>query len=135
MFGFLGPNGAGKTTTVKLLIGMLSPTEGNAGVFGIEPSKNPEKVHALSGVVTEHAQMYDNLTGLQNLIFYGSVFGLGEAESKRRGMELTQNLPPIPPVCGSGFLLRGLSFTSRRFYFWMSQPPDWTRKAHKMYIP
>ena len=92
VFGFLGPNGAGKTTTVKLLIGMLSPTEGNAGVFGIEPSKNPEKVHALSGVVTEHAQMYDNLTGLQNLIFYGSVFGLGEAESKRRGMELLRQL-------------------------------------------
>lgn len=92
VFGFLGPNGAGKTTTVKLLNGMLSPTEGSTSVFGIEPSQNPEKVHALSGVVTEHAQMYDSLTGIQNLIFYGSVFGLGETESKKRGMELLEQL-------------------------------------------
>lgn len=92
VFGFLGPNGAGKTTTVKLLNGMLSPTEGSLSVFGINPSQNPEKVHALSGVVTEHAQMYDNLTGIQNLIFYGSVFGLSTADSKKHGLELLKQL-------------------------------------------
>ena len=57
IFGFLGPNGAGKTTAVKLLNGMLQITEGSCSVFGIEPAKSPEKIHALSGVVTEHAQM------------------------------------------------------------------------------
>lgn len=92
VFGFLGPNGAGKTTTVKLLNGMLSPTEGTLSVFGIDPSQNPEKVHALSGVVTEHAQMYDNLTGIQNLIFYGSVFGLSTADSREHGLKLLKQL-------------------------------------------
>ena len=60
VFGFLGPNGAGKTTTVKLLNGMLSPTEGSCQVLGVNPAKEPEKVHRVSGVLTEHAQMYDN---------------------------------------------------------------------------
>ena len=69
VFGFLGPNGAGKTTAVKLLSGMLTPTEGSCALFGVNPAKAPEKAHAMSGVVTEHAQMYDNLTGIQNLVF------------------------------------------------------------------
>lgn len=61
VFGFLGPNGAGKTTTVKLLTGILTPTEGSCLVMGYNPSKEPEKTHSLTGVVTEHAQMYDHL--------------------------------------------------------------------------
>ncbi len=92
VFGFLGPNGAGKTTTVKMLVGLLAPTQGNCTIFGIDPALNPEKVHALSGVVTEHAQMYDSLTGIQNLIFYGSVFGLSSSESKKRGLALLEQL-------------------------------------------
>ncbi len=88
VFGFLGPNGAGKTTAVKLLTGMLSPTEGSINVLGIDPAVHPEQVHKLAGVVTEHAQMYDNLTGLQNLIFYGTVFGLTKEDSKKRGREM-----------------------------------------------
>ncbi len=59
IFGFLGPNGAGKTTTVKLLTGMLTPTGGGCTVLGRDPARQPEAVHALAGVVTEHAQMYD----------------------------------------------------------------------------
>ena len=92
VFGFLGPNGAGKTTTVKLLTGMLSPSEGSCQVMGYDPVKDPEKIHAVSGVVTEHAQMYDNLTGLENLIFYGSLFGLDKVQAQSRGAELLQSL-------------------------------------------
>ncbi|MCI8597078.1 MAG: ABC transporter ATP-binding protein [Lachnospiraceae bacterium] len=92
VFGFLGPNGAGKTTTVKLLNGMLSPTEGSCRIFGIDPTIAPEKLHALVGVVTEHAQMYQNLTGIQNLVFYGSVFGLSTKESEKRGLDLLERL-------------------------------------------
>lgn len=92
VFGFLGPNGAGKTTTVKLLTGMLSPSDGNCEVMGIVPSKEPEKVHALSGVVTEHARMYDHLTGMENLIFYGSLFGLGKEEARQRAENLLKRL-------------------------------------------
>ena len=92
IFGFLGPNGAGKTTAVKLLNGMLQITEGSCSVFGIEPAKAPEEIHKLSGVVTEHAQMYNNLTGLQNLMFFGEVFGIDANETKRRAMEILELL-------------------------------------------
>lgn len=92
VFGFLGPNGAGKTTTVKVLNGMLQPSTGECLVFGEDPSRNPEKVHALSGVMTEHAQMYNHLTGLQNLVFYGAMFGIGEEESRKRAGELLRQL-------------------------------------------
>lgn len=92
VFGFLGPNGAGKTTTVKLLTGMLAPSGGSCDVLGFNPSKNPEKVHALSGVVTEHAQMYDTMTGMQNLIFYASVFGISKAEAQKQAELLLAQL-------------------------------------------
>ncbi len=71
---------------------MLQPSAGECLVFGEDPARNPEKVHALSGVMTEHAQMYNNLTGMQNLVFYGSVFGIGEAESRKRAGELLRQL-------------------------------------------
>lgn len=58
-----------KTTTVKLLTGMLAPSEGECRILGLNPAEVPEKVHAVSGVVTEHAQMYNNMTGKHNLIF------------------------------------------------------------------
>ncbi len=92
VFGFLGPNGAGKTTAVKLLTGLLAPTRGRSLVLGLDPAAQPEQVHALSGVVTEHAQMYDHLTGLENLCFYGEVFGLGRADSRERALALIRQM-------------------------------------------
>ncbi len=95
VFGFLGPNGAGKTTSVKLLNGMISPSEGSCHVFGINPSSSPEKVHAISGVVTEHAQMYGNLTGQENLVFYGTLFGISKEQSRKRALALLERLELI----------------------------------------
>lgn len=92
VFGFLGPNGAGKTTTVKLLNGMLTPTGGRCRVFDIDPGVHPEQAHEFTGVVTEHAQMYDHLTGLQNLVFYGSVFGISNADSEAYAKTLLDKL-------------------------------------------
>lgn len=92
IFGFLGPNGAGKTTTIKLLCGMLTPTSGNCRVFDIDPAQNPEKLHQMSGVVTEHAQMYDHLTGIENLIFYGTLFGMNRTDCERRAKNLLERL-------------------------------------------
>ena len=86
VFGFLGPNGAGKTTTVKLLTGVLSPSGGSCEIMGVNPNIQPEKVHLLSGIVTEHAQMYDNLTGIENLMFYATAFGL-EQKGKWRAAQ------------------------------------------------
>ena len=92
VFGFLGPNGAGKTTVVKLLNGMLTPTDGSSLVFDIDPVTKPEVLHRFSGVLTEHALMYDHLTGLQNLIFYGTLFDIGTAESENRALALLEQL-------------------------------------------
>ena len=92
VFGFLGPNGAGKTTTVKLLNGMLAPSQGKIRVLGLDPAKQPEKIHALSGVVTEHAQMYDHMTGMQNLIFYASIFGMPKDQAKAQAESLLGRL-------------------------------------------
>ena len=92
VFGFLGPNGARKTTTVKLLTGVLSPSGGLCEIMGVNPNIQPEKVHLLSGIVTEHAQMYDNLTGIENLMFYATAFGLKQKEGKQRGESLLKEL-------------------------------------------
>lgn len=92
IFGFLGPNGAGKTTTVKLLCGMLTPTSGSCRVFDLDPANNTEKLHQISGVITEHAQMYDHLSGMDNLIFYGTLFGMNRSDCDKRAKELLNRL-------------------------------------------
>lgn len=92
IFGFLGPNGAGKTTTIKLLCGMLTPSSGSCRVFDIDPAQNPEKLHQISGVITEHAQMYEHLSGMDNLIFYGTLFGMNKSDCEKRAKALLERL-------------------------------------------
>ena len=92
VFGFLGPNGAGKTTTVKLLTGLLTPTEGSCTVFGLDPCREPEKVHALCGVVTESARLYPQFSGLENLSFFGELCGLARAAARERAESLLRRL-------------------------------------------
>ena len=89
IFGFLGPNGAGKTTTVKLLCGMLEPSGGKAQVLGLDPAQAPERLHR---VVTEHAQMYDHMTALENLRFYGELYGMSRVECEERAKQLLHRL-------------------------------------------
>lgn len=90
--GFLGPNGAGKTTTVKLLTGLLRPTAGECSVMGLSPQNEPERVHALCGVMTETAHLYGNMTGQQNLEFFGQTAGLIRAQAKERAELLLREL-------------------------------------------
>ena len=92
VFGFLGPNGAGKTTTVKLLTGLLKPTEGSCAVFGLAPAQKPAEVHRVCGVVTETARMYGRMTGMQNLLFYGQLFGLERRECRERAERLLKRM-------------------------------------------
>ena len=89
---FSDPTERGKTTTVKLLNGMLTPTKGICRVLGSDPALEPEKVHAVSGVVTEHARMYENLTGLENLVFYAELFGISADEAAGRAEALLQEM-------------------------------------------
>jgi len=78
IFGFLGPNGSGKTTMVRLLNGILVPSDGSAAVMGKDILNDQTEIHKLCGVMTETALMYENLTGIENLKFFGRLHGMTE---------------------------------------------------------
>jgi len=92
VFGFLGPNGAGKTTTVKILTGLLRQTSGECTVYGYSPSQNPCDVHRVSGVMTESAKMYGQLTGMENLVFFAQTIGMEPDACAQRAGELLKQL-------------------------------------------
>lgn len=92
IFGFLGPNGAGKTTTIRLLNGILTPTSGSGTLFGKDIVKDRIEIHKLCGVMTETALMYENLSGLENLLFFGKLHGMSEKASRERSVGLLHTL-------------------------------------------
>jgi ABC-2 type transport system ATP-binding protein len=92
IFGFLGPNGAGKTTTVKLLTGLLKPTQGECRIFDLDPGRNPSDVHRICGVMTESAKMYGQLTGMENLIFFAQTSGMAQEACNLKASELLKQL-------------------------------------------
>lgn len=87
-FGFLGPNGAGKSTTIKLLVGLLRPTAGRAFIDGIDVWREPLAAKARLGVLPEDPPLYERLTGREFVEFAGVMYGLPEAEVRRRAGDL-----------------------------------------------
>ena len=89
VFGFLGPNGSGKTTTIRMLTGLSKPTAGSARVLGYDIGSG-EAVRAKKGfgVVPELSNMYEELSGLGNLIFMGQLYGVPSRERQTRTEEL-----------------------------------------------
>ncbi len=88
VLGFLGPNGAGKTTTIRMLTGLSKPTAGSARVFGYNIASEIVKAKKAFGVVPELSNMYDELTGLENLVFMGQLYGVPSRERLARAEEL-----------------------------------------------
>ena len=87
-FGFIGPNGAGKTTTIRLLTGLLTPTYGRISVFGKTYAEEGLAIKARIGLVQDDLLLYDYLTGEEQLVFTGRIYGLPQEEARRRQEEL-----------------------------------------------
>jgi ABC-2 type transport system ATP-binding protein len=76
IFGLLGPNGAGKTTTISILCGLFPPTSGNVMINGMDIQSDMDKIKHIIGVVPQDLALYPTLTALENLTFFGNMFGL-----------------------------------------------------------
>ena len=92
IFGFLGANGAGKTTAMRILCGLSFPTSGEATVAGFDVYKQPEQIKKNIGYMSQKFSLYDNLTILENIGFYGGIYGVPKAEIKLRSTELVESL-------------------------------------------
>ena len=90
VLGYLGPNGSGKTTTIRMLCGLITPTEGTARILGIDVTKNPEAVKPHIGYMSQKFALYDDLTVLENLKFYAGVYDVPQAEEQGRIDEILQ---------------------------------------------
>lgn len=92
IFGFLGANGAGKTTAMRMFCGLSIPTSGNATVAGFDVYKNTEDIKKNIGYMSQNFSLYENLTILENLEFFGGIYGLTNKQIKEKSAELVAKL-------------------------------------------
>ena len=88
VFSLLGPNGAGKTTTISMLSCLLAPTQGDAVIGGFSVDKDPMAVKKVIGVVPQDIALYEDLSAIENLMFWGRMYGMGGAALKQRVAEV-----------------------------------------------
>jgi ABC-2 type transport system ATP-binding protein len=111
-WGFLGPNGAGKSTTIRMLCGILDPTEGSAEVLGYDVRRDPEAVKAHIGYMSQRFSLWADLTVRENLEFYAGVYGLDPTTTRERIEKwlirtgLTDRQHSVTAVLSGGFRQR-----------------------------
>jgi ABC-2 type transport system ATP-binding protein len=87
IFGFLGPNGSGKTTTIRMMLGLMKPTQGEIRVLGTRVTQGTREIRPRVGYMSQKFSLYNDLTVLQNLNFYGQSYGLENDERGQRVQE------------------------------------------------
>jgi ABC-2 type transport system ATP-binding protein len=92
IYGLLGPNGAGKTTTISMVCGLIRPDAGEVFIHGKSFSSNPQEAKSLMGVTPQDLALYEELSGRENLEFWGRMAGLSSALARERAGELLEAL-------------------------------------------
>jgi ABC-2 type transport system ATP-binding protein len=92
IFGFLGANGAGKTTAMRMLCGLSTPTSGTAMVSGYDVFTQAEKIKQCIGYMSQKFSLYEDLTVMENIRFYGGIYGLSDKQLKQKGDQLIEQL-------------------------------------------
>ncbi|MEO6902246.1 MAG: ABC transporter ATP-binding protein [Bacteroidia bacterium] len=92
IFGFLGANGAGKTTAMKMLCGLSRPSSGNASIAGFDIYKQTENIKKNIGYMSQKFSLYEDLTVIENIHFFGGIYGLSNKELKEKGEVLIETL-------------------------------------------
>ena len=92
IFGFLGPNGAGKTTMIRLLLGLLEPSEGSATVLGFDTKRDSDSVRERTGALLEHTGLYERLSAHDNLDYYARIWQMSAVDRRARIQELLTRL-------------------------------------------
>lgn len=88
IFGFLGPNGSGKSTVIRMLCGILAPSDGQATIAGFDVARQSDELKGLIGYMSQKFSLYDELSVTENLLFYGRLYGLRGAALRQRMDEL-----------------------------------------------
>lgn len=92
IFGFLGANGAGKTTAMRMLCGLSIPSSGDAKVAGFDVYKETESIKKNIGYMSQKFSLYEDLTVVENIRFFGGIYGLSDSEIKAKTNELVERL-------------------------------------------
>lgn len=98
IFGFLGPNGSGKSTVIRMLCGLLAPSEGDARLQGISVKKSPAEIKRRIGYMSQSFSLYRDLTVRENIRFFGRLYGLKGPQIDKRQKELCDYLNLNPYI-------------------------------------
>ena len=137
IFGFLGPNGSGKSTVIRMLCGILEPTEGTARIGGRDVARDTESIKDMIGYMSQKFSLYDELTVDENLTFSGKLYGFTARRTGAAAGGIDRDHSSRPyldgaPRCsraagGNGWRWPARLCTSPRFFSSMNRPPASTR--------